>query len=52
MSIKTMMLYVYYMVNTQSSVGREEFSSLFVSVTYRKKLVKCFASNVLAKGCL
>jgi hypothetical protein len=40
MSIKTMMLNVYYKVNTQASVVREEFSSLFVSVAYGKNLLK------------
>jgi hypothetical protein len=47
MSIKTMMLNIYYKVNTQLPVGREKFSSPIDSTTYKETLSKLFIVSVL-----
>jgi len=43
MSLKTMKLTVYHMVNTQPPVGREEFSSSMDSGTYGEFALSCLS---------
>jgi hypothetical protein len=51
MSLITMRLTVNYMVNTQLSVAKEEFSSSMDSITYGEILLSCLALTSYVQGC-